>query len=154
MNSDPVQGPQIRLPHSASQASQAPRVGNSRSAAIGSARPCPSAHSTSTVRALAGMVEHCGLVIKHPADLLVLREDEFRERVKAAMDYYKHRRSNQRLGFEHGKKIQIEFMGLWDTVSALGVPQHHGSTTCSTCFDATSSMSTSRPRASRTSTTR
>jgi len=76
-----------------------------------------------TVRALAGMVEHCGLVIKHPVDRPVLEEDEFTERVKAAMDYYKHRRSNQKLGFEYGKKIQIEFMGVWDTVSALGVPQ-------------------------------
>ena len=39
------------------------------------------------------------------------------------MQHYKKRRQTKKLGFEHGTRVTVEFMGVWDTVAALGTPQ-------------------------------
>jgi len=92
-----------------------------------------------TVRAFIGMVEHCGLVDK--SDLK--NEELFQDYVDAAMnDYSKRGRLNRwfsigrllrRMVFlwkrypdykkSVDEKVEIEFLGLWDTVAALGFPQ-------------------------------
>ncbi|HJN45030.1 MAG: DUF2235 domain-containing protein [Vicinamibacterales bacterium] len=92
-----------------------------------------------TVRAFAGMVEYCGLVVKHPRDVDGgLDEEVFQDRIDAVMRHYANRggrwsirkllRSVQELfrqtpAFERESTIKIEFMGIWDTVAALGAPQ-------------------------------
>ncbi len=77
-----------------------------------------------TVRAFAGMLEHCGLVLKHRPDHSTdLDEREFQEKVDDAMAYYVKRPKTKKLEFTGGTKVTAEFMGVWDTVSALGVPQ-------------------------------
>ena len=78
---------------------------------------------SATVRALAGMLEHCGLVLKHPEEGAVLSEETFRTRGRLAMEHYADRAPGRTTRFEHGIRVDIEFMGVWDTVSALGTPQ-------------------------------
>ena len=77
-----------------------------------------------TVRAFAGMLEHCGLVVKHrPGDVGDIDERTFQELVDDAMKYYVNRARTRKLGFDGGTKVTVEFIGVWDTVAALGAPQ-------------------------------
>jgi len=99
-----------------------------------------------TVRAFAGMLQHCGLVIKNPLDKQdklyrkedVLDEKPFQDRIDAAMQHYVDSGGKpsvagffKALGrlfknapkFKHEPEVEIEFMGVWDTVAALGAPQ-------------------------------
>lgn len=100
-----------------------------------------------TVRAFAGMVEHCGLVVKYMGRPNELSEPFFQGLIDEAMNAYAkgcitknkkgiivHRDYSAAHEFRETKaychhdhaakgKIKIEFMGVWDTVSALGVPQ-------------------------------
>lgn len=103
-----------------------------------------------TVRAFAGLIEHCGLVLKHKEDGTVIEEAEFERLIEMALAGYQkgkiERDENdiakraisknfmeadsfrKNYAFEHEEyapdgKLKIEFMGIWDTVSALGSPQ-------------------------------
>ena len=77
-----------------------------------------------TIRAFSGFVHTCGLI-----DGRGLSNDEMTRRVDAEFDKYIKWRRNPELakpvkeeGLSHGV-IDIEFMGVWDTVSALGFPE-------------------------------
>jgi len=100
-----------------------------------------------TVRAFAGMIEHCGLVVKRRIKEADRSEEEFQGLINRAMNAYE---KGKLIKFPDGKiqernyteaklfredkayrhsefapkgKLKIEFMGIWDTVSSLGVPQ-------------------------------
>lgn len=88
-----------------------------------------------TVRAFAGMLECCGLVRMNRADGTVLDEETFQEAVDRAMARYAATGSKWSLGNILGRvfrikpdcdgdrSVRIEFLGVWDTVAALGFPQ-------------------------------
>ena len=68
------------------------------------------------VRACTGFIAAAGLINGHGCT-----EDELRERTKQAFKIYESGNGNGTFG-EHGV-IPIKFVGVWDTVSALGFPQ-------------------------------
>ena len=68
------------------------------------------------VRAFTGFLAAAGLIDGHGCT-----EDELRERTKQAFKIYESGNGNGSFG-EHGA-IPIKFVGVWDTVSALGFPQ-------------------------------
>lgn len=77
-----------------------------------------------TIRALSGFIATCGLV-----DGRGLHNKELTKRVNEAFANYRKWRRNPELanprkeaGRSHGV-IDVEFIGVWDTVSALGFPQ-------------------------------
>ena len=86
-----------------------------------------------TVRSLAGMIGACGLL-----DLEGLEDDELWSRVGTVYDQgYRKRRPRKEWGKkwafhdethacekEKKRKIPIHFLGVWDTVGALGVPNN------------------------------
>ncbi len=103
-----------------------------------------------TVRAFAGMIEHCGLVVKHKNDEKEMDEDVFDQLIKDAMAAYKKgklERDQDHImkrvisknfkdaddfrknhAYKHDEyapdgRLHIEVMGIWDTVSSLGTPQ-------------------------------
>lgn len=94
-----------------------------------------------TMRACVGMIKHCGLVRKivHTGDekqkRTILDETEFQRQIDAAMAFYAKRKGNVSLAglwhlisppdlkYDGYNDIKIEFLGLWDTVAALGFPQ-------------------------------
>ncbi len=83
-----------------------------------------------TIRAYAGMVKHCGLV-KYGGD-----EEDFQNRIDMAMWSYVRSGGNTSLvgivrtifflkdqDEDRIENVNIEFLGLWDTVAALGFSQ-------------------------------
>lgn len=82
-----------------------------------------------TIRAFAGMVNHCGLVLRSASK----DEEDFQSQIDAASRFYASRGSKFTVGAlldffsrskkYEGRKVRIEFLGVWDTVSALGFPQ-------------------------------
>lgn len=72
-----------------------------------------------TVRSLVGLVRNCGLLRKEHAGM-----------VDAAMRLYRKRKKNsdpysqaaQRFRDQYSKTTDIRFLGVWDTVGALGIP--------------------------------
>ena len=68
------------------------------------------------VRAFTGFIAAAGLIDGHGCT-----EDELRERTKEAFKVYESGNGDGSFG-EHGV-IPIKFVGVWDTVSALGFPQ-------------------------------
>ncbi len=77
-----------------------------------------------TVRSLAGLIHLFGLLHKHelkffPCIYRYYRTDPTR---RINMDYEYLARNLQDSVLEGGRKVQISFMGVWDTVGALGVP--------------------------------
>jgi uncharacterized protein (DUF2235 family) len=77
-----------------------------------------------TVRSLAGMITHCGLL-----DLTQVEDGEVWGLVERATRAYRERqdRSEWARGLKfHGrgnpKTVQIHYLGVWDTVGSLGVP--------------------------------
>ena len=86
-----------------------------------------------TVRSLAGMINLCGL-----PDLRGLEDEELWRRVKTAYDFgYRKKKPRKEwgkgwafhketypCGKEKRKKIPIHFLGVWDTVGALGIPNN------------------------------
>jgi len=80
-----------------------------------------------TIRAFASMVYHCGLVQRYMKDAegneIVSDEDVFQGQVDVAMASYVSRAGKSKPIREGRLKVNIEFLGLWDTVSALGFPQ-------------------------------
>jgi len=79
------------------------------------------------------MIEYCGLVTQHTGkkddngDEKILSDKIFQENIDTAMDFYKTRNTDAKnkpeVSFESNQKVKIKFMGVWDTVSALGTPQ-------------------------------
>lgn len=77
-----------------------------------------------TVRAFAGMLQYCGLVVKRAGDPLNdLNEKDFQSQINAARDHYVNRGPMKATTFPYGTRVTVEFVGIWDTVAALGVPQ-------------------------------
>lgn len=78
----------------------------------------------STVRACNGMISICGLARGEG-----LRNRELDDRVEEAFHAYKNRIKNPDLAAELKKSdishnvVEIKFMGIWDTVVALGFPK-------------------------------
>ena len=74
-----------------------------------------------TVRAFSGLLACCGLV-----DGRKLSHDDLEDRSKEAVKIYKDSKGNPSRGNpsfgEHGV-IPIKFIGVWDTVTALGFPE-------------------------------
>ncbi len=77
-----------------------------------------------TIRAFSGFIHTCGLL-----DGRGLSDDELSARVDAEFEKYKKWRRNPALanprkeeGRSHGV-INVHFLGVWDTVSALGFPK-------------------------------
>ena len=68
------------------------------------------------VRALSGFIAATGLV-----DGRQLSRQDLESRIQEAYQLYKHQKNNPTYG-EHGQ-ISLTFLGVWDTVSALGFPQ-------------------------------
>ncbi len=73
-----------------------------------------------TVRSLAGMIRRCGILKKH--DLCLIKE---------TYDFYRDRSVENHPGEIQSEKFiaensypnpQIKFLGVWDTVGALGIP--------------------------------
>ena len=69
------------------------------------------------VRALSGLIAAAGLV-----DGRSLEKDALDEKIKKAYHHYKFKKPGL-LFLNHGA-IELTFIGVWDTVSALGFPQH------------------------------
>lgn len=69
------------------------------------------------VRALSGLIAAAGLVDGRNMDKETLDEN-----IKQAYRHYKHKQSG--LFFHNHGAIELTFIGVWDTVSALGFPQH------------------------------
>lgn len=79
----------------------------------------------STVRACNGMISKCGLVKSEG-----LRNSELDKRVDVAYDKYKDHKNNADAAteFKENKQVSwgavpIQFLGIWDTVVALGFPK-------------------------------
>ena len=75
-----------------------------------------------TVRSLAGLIDRCGL-----PDLTELSERCSWERIKAAFEegYRRKRQNSEWAGtwkFYARQDTRVRFIGVWDTVGALGVP--------------------------------
>ncbi|MDH5574982.1 MAG: DUF2235 domain-containing protein [Nitrospirota bacterium] len=69
------------------------------------------------VRALSGMIAAVGLV-----DGRALGQKTLKEKIAQAYSHYKHK-TPEVLFQTHGA-IELTFIGVWDTVPALGFPQH------------------------------
>lgn len=90
-----------------------------------------------TVRAFAGFLHACGLVdLKHAQGPQGFDSDKFEALVEEALDCYRHRREDparcqafkakysiQGQGYAPNGHLHIHFIGVWDTVSALGFPE-------------------------------
>lgn len=91
-----------------------------------------------TVRAFAGFLNTCGLVdIRHAKSPDgVFDAVRFDQLVKEALDCYRHHREDPKRcqefkqkyavqgdGYAPGGNLTIHFIGVWDTVSALGFPE-------------------------------
>ncbi len=81
-----------------------------------------------TVRAFAGMLQECGLVDRNHDECKKNDEfdyDKFIELIKDAFGHYQRKNGK---GFKDKsyviKEVRIKFLGIWDTVSALGFPYH------------------------------
>jgi len=75
-----------------------------------------------TVRSLGGLLNQCGL-----PDLTGVKSDEGWRRIKTAFKSgYRERKDRadwaEDWKFHHESKTPIRFMGVWDTVGALGIP--------------------------------
>ncbi|MCB0210323.1 MAG: DUF2235 domain-containing protein [Anaerolineae bacterium] len=65
-----------------------------------------------TVRSLAGLIQHSGLV-----------RPEHKDKVKEAYNHYRQKNSTNRFKLTYcWPNINVKFIGVWDTVGALGIP--------------------------------
>lgn len=86
-----------------------------------------------TVRACVGFINHCGLLNKNHANLDT--DEAFEERIKDAIEsYHQWQKNNKAAEFKEkwavkddthapDGNLKIHFVGVWDTVSALGFPK-------------------------------
>lgn len=78
-----------------------------------------------TVRAFAGFLEKCGLIDPDHASCEVDGEfnyDKFVERIDEAFENYRKGTGDVFKAGPGVNEVRIKFMGIWDTVSALGFP--------------------------------
>ncbi|MGQ0659050.1 MAG: DUF2235 domain-containing protein [Chromatiales bacterium] len=73
-----------------------------------------------TARSLAGLIRKCGL-LNSPAPELVEHAYELYRRKDASAD------SSDAVTFRglHSREVRVRFIGVWDTVGALGIPVSH-----------------------------
>ena len=89
-----------------------------------------------TVRAFAGFINACGLIDRNDPSFQkngFFDEDEFRKRVneaficyksdKIAQDTFKNKYALKDQDYAPNGNLKIKFIGVWDTVSALGFPK-------------------------------
>jgi uncharacterized protein (DUF2235 family) len=90
-----------------------------------------------TVRSLSGMMDYCGLL-----DLSDLSDNELWKRIRAAYEHYRQRKPMESEvkdklrrdwapnwkfhDLEGTGRVPIHFLGVWDTVGALGIPDDMG----------------------------
>ncbi len=77
-----------------------------------------------TVRSVAGVVRHCGILPKRNADRIKDAHDSYRRR-------YPSDAERRRAGAEFRRRysrddVEIKCIGVWDTVGALGIPGRLG----------------------------
>lgn len=79
-----------------------------------------------TVRAFGGMLQECGLVDRNHTDCKTGGEfdyDKFVDLIGEAFKHYRDKKGNDFKSKGYAiKEVRIKFMGIWDTVSALGFP--------------------------------
>jgi uncharacterized protein (DUF2235 family) len=69
-----------------------------------------------TARSLVGLIRNCGILKKMHADRVAVAYDEYRSR--SAPDVQRTRAFRQK----YSREVTVKFLGVWDTVGALGVP--------------------------------
>ena len=69
-----------------------------------------------TARSLIGLIRNCWLLKKSNADLIPEAYEVYRSKSKVDANKTKNFRST------NARKIKIKFLGVWDTVGALGIP--------------------------------
>ena len=74
-----------------------------------------------TVRSLAGLIRNCGLLLKAHAERIPQAYALYRRRGAGSTPWSK-RAAEFRAGYCHADRTQIHFIGVWDTVGALGIP--------------------------------
>lgn len=86
-----------------------------------------------TARSLAGLINACGLVKKSPSDGPTATDSDL---VKKAWTLYRNRSEVddvrmygpcEQFRKDHAHNVKVRFVGVWDTVGALGVPKFGGS---------------------------
>lgn len=89
-----------------------------------------------TVRALTGLIHHCGLIDRNNATLNnngVFKDEEFEKLLDEAFSCYE-KKGQKAIQFKNtyalsdnkyapNGNLKIKFIGVWDTVSALGFPK-------------------------------
>ncbi len=79
-----------------------------------------------TVRAFGGMLQECGLLDRNHAECKTddkFDYDKFVTLIDEAFKHYKNKKGSKFRNEEYViKEVRIKFMGIWDTVSALGFP--------------------------------
>ncbi len=74
-----------------------------------------------TVRSLAGFIRNCGVLTRAHADRISGAYDLYRQRVPSSAPG-EDRARQYRKAFAVADVTEIEFVGVWDTVGALGIP--------------------------------
>ena len=65
-----------------------------------------------TVRSLAGLIQHSGLV-----------RPEHKDKIKEAYNHYRQKEKTRHFKLTYGwSNVNVKFIGVWDTVGALGIP--------------------------------
>jgi len=83
-----------------------------------------------TVRAFGGMLQECGLIDRTHQTCLTdgkFDYEKFVLQIKKAFQHYKTKQGQQLKKTIGVKEVRIKFLGIWDTVSALGFPYHRSS---------------------------
>jgi uncharacterized protein (DUF2235 family) len=86
-----------------------------------------------TVRSLAGLIRNCGILRKEHADRITEAYARYRDRdapewhpngleAMAFRDRYSWREARRRSDDPRGEDTVLHFLGVWETVGALGVP--------------------------------
>jgi len=77
-----------------------------------------------TARSLVGLIRKCGLLQLEPG----MGEEALKERVGEAYELYRQKHSSpdveaaKRFRAQYSREIRVKFIGVWDTVGALGIP--------------------------------
>ena len=72
-----------------------------------------------TVRSLAGMIHNCGLLRKEHSGRIVEAFEMYRSRLKR---FHPDERDAVEFKKAFSRLVKIKFLGVWDTVGALGIP--------------------------------
>lgn len=74
-----------------------------------------------TVRSLAGLIRNCGILKREHSRRIPAAYDLYRQRSADSVPY-KQKSTDFRRSFSVSDRTDIEFIGVWDTVGALGIP--------------------------------